>query len=246
MYINRVKNLYIKLGRSFRSKQKKKKKKKHVGSIEIPKDSNRQPSLANRSRDFNIRRYHLSNHLSLSLFLSKLPPSSSLSRVHHEWLYRWSAKRTREKEGREKNKRRSGRKRIRREDFALTRIKRRRFRNVTIFCIDRGDLSESMRKAYLTTFQRLLDSCRSPRIWNTSRPNTKSRRSRRRINLSLAFAKLLWQIVMGSSSDTHLTSVWTTKTNTLRLNYVSNVDDFYFSRSIWNNKKKVTKMGIIF
>ena len=164
MYINRVKNLYIKLGRSFRSEQKKKKKKKkeHVGSIEIPKDSNRQPSLANRSRDFNIRRYHLSNHLSLSLFLSKLPPSSSLSRVHHEWLYRWSAKRTREKEGREKNKRRSGRKRIRREDFALTRIKRRRFRNVTIFCIDRGDLSESMRKAYLTTFQRLLDSCRSP------------------------------------------------------------------------------------
>lgn len=51
---------------------------------------------------------------------------------------------------------------------------------------------------------------------------------------------------MGSSSDTHLTSVWTSKTNTLRLNYVSNVDDFYFSRSIWNNKKKVTKMGIIF
>lgn len=44
----------------------------------------------------------------------------------------------------------------------MTRIKRRRFRNVTIFCIDRGDLSESMRKAYLTTFQRLLDSYRSP------------------------------------------------------------------------------------
>lgn len=194
----------------------------------MPKDSNRQPPLANRSRDFNIRRYHLSNHLSLSLslFLSKLPPSSSLSRAHHEWLYRWSAKRTRkkgkeEKEGRIRRGVRGGEKKGREEDFALTRIKRRSVSQRHDFLYRSRRSIGKHAKGIPHDFPRLLDSCRSPANLKYESA-TKSRRSRRNQLVPRFRETVMTNITYDKCSDgikfnTHLTSVWKSWTNKIRI-----------------------------
>lgn len=133
--------------------------------------------------------------------------------------------RKRKRGKRRKNKKRSegeGRKRIRREeDFALTRIKRRSVSQRHDFLYRSRRSIGKHAKGIPHDFPRLLDSCRSPANLKYE-PATKSRRSRRNQLVPRFRETVMTNITYDKCSDgikfnTHLTSVWKSWTNKIRI-----------------------------
>lgn len=142
--------------------------------------------------------------------------------------------------GREENKKRGGEEKKDKERRILhwRGSSVARFRNVTIFCIDRGDLSESMRKPH--DFPRLLDSCRSPANLKYE-PATKSRVDRGRNQLVSRIRETVMTNSDGIKFNTRLTNVeYYFKSRILlfsRLQIEWRIKlGVEYARSMWNNK----------